>query len=289
MASSDNREKLQSMLEACENQKSDLINQKRILRKKRENCYGIFLEDLKKEMDSLPNNKRLQDYLERTATKELNFLYNSINIMPGNNQKGQLSQYQLLLFDDNIRRLCLKHNLTSESAFLEMLSKYGYDNVIHPILENAEFLRAMEKVTKLACLDEIFQDLTNILNYQGSYVTYRYVKNYLRNVLNTDVSKPDDELVYKDYDQKLSYVLRNLSNIASHLLEIRNQIPNSRISVCNLRLSRVAKRLKRSNITDDQRIFASSIAFGTTLEKLKDENYEDAESLIYVPHQRILK
>ena len=281
----DSKEKLLQLMIQYEAEKSDLMYKRQELRHAKDLLYGQIVEALKKGIDLNPNNERLQQYLETAKIDNLNFLYRSLNYMAGNNQKGSLSYYALLLLDDNIKNICLNYNITTESE----LFKIFWNQHSHPIFKNLEFNIAMLRAKKLAYLDEIFKNVNNILNYQGAYTAFCYVKDYLKQVLIDGNPQSDNELVFKDYDQKLEIVLANLPHIASYLLGVREQIPYSRIAICNQGLSRMARKLVVTNITYEQKVFANGIAFGTTLEKLKDENYEDAKKLIFIPHQKILK
>lgn len=118
-------------------------------------------------------------------------------------------------------------------------------------------------------------------NYQSTYAVYQYVKGYLKEILKEELPQTDSELVYKDYNQKLEIVLANLSNIASYLLDVREQIPNSRSVLCNQVLSRTVRKKVGTSIFTNRSIFAKGITFGTTLDKLQAGNYENAKSLIF--------
>lgn len=262
-----------------------LANNKENLTQKKREIYGQVIESIKGKIDYSPNNDRLQKYLESTSITNFVFLFRSLNYMAGNNQLGSLSLHQLLLLDEEVKNIALKYNVTSENIFWKIF----YNNRNHPFLENAKVKEAMTKVTRLAFLDEIFKNIDNILNYQGAYTVYQYVKRYLKESLKEGIPQSDQELVYKDYNEKLEIILANLSNVASYFLDIRNQIPNSRLALCNHSLFKMSRKLAGTNITFEQNVFASGIAFGTTLEKLKDGNYEDAEKLIFIPHQKVLK
>lgn len=184
----------------------------------------------------------MQNYLEVTYIREFEFLYRSLIYMPGNNQKGKLSFQGLLILDNVVKNIGLEYNITSESSLFKIFCDYYYYHISHPFLENDKVRETMEKATKLAYLDEIFKNIDNILNYQGTYTVYSYIKSVLKEVLKDEVSQTDKELVYKDYNQKLELVLANLSNIASYLLNIREKIPNSRLALCNQGLSKVARK-----------------------------------------------
>lgn len=272
-----------------EQEKLKLSNKREALVQKKEEIYSHVIENLKRGIDFEPNNERLQKYLETTYIRNFEFLFRSLNYMAGNNQKGSLSYYELLLLDDEAKKIGLEYDITSSSEIWNLFCDYYFSHKPHPFFENAHVREMMERVRKLAYLDEVFKDIDNILNYQGAYTVYQYVKRYLKEVFGTEASQSDDELVFKDYDQKLELVLANLSNIASYLLDIREQIPNSRLAICNQGLTRTAKKVAGTGISFEQNVFAKGIAFGTTLEKLKSENYEDAKQLIFLPHQKILK
>lgn len=272
-----------------EQEKLKLFDKKEALIQKKKEIYKQVIENIKGEIDSSPNNERLQKYLEVTYIREFEFLDRSLFYMPGNNQKGRLDFQELLLLDEDVKSIGLEYNITSGSDLFKIFCDYDYYHISHPFLENNKVRETMEKARKLAYLDEIFKNIDNILNYQGTYTVYSYVKRYLKEVLKDEMPQTDKELIYKDYNQKLELVLANLSNIASYLLGIREQIPSSRLALCNQGLSRTARKISGTSISFDQNIFAKGIAFGTTLEKLKDGNYEDAKRLIFLPHQKILK
>ena len=240
-------------------------------------------------MDASPSNPRLEKYLESTKTQKFDFLYRSIYFTSSNNQKGNLSFHDLLLLDEEVKKIGLEYGITSNEKLWKILCDYNYYQKKHPFLENDKVNEVMLKVPTLAYLDEIFKNINNVLAYQGSYTVYQYVKSYLKEVLKEGLPQTDDELIHQDFDQKLEIVLSNLSSIASYLLNIRNQIPNSKLAICNHGLSRTARKIEGTGISQDQKVFAKGIAFGTTLEKLQSGNYEDAKSLIFIPHQNIFK
>lgn len=256
---------------------------------KKKKVYKQIIEVLKSEIDYSPNSERLQNYLETAHIRDFNFLYRSLLYMPGNNMQGRLTFEELLLLDEYVKGRCLEYNIASRRALYEIFCDYNDYHRVHPLLEDGNVWQVMKRSTTLIYLDDIFKNIDNVLNYQGSYTVYRYVKRYLKAVLKEDFLQTDEELIYKDYDQKLELVFRHLADISSYLLEKREEIPAARLAICNSGLSRMARKSARTGITFNQNVFAKGIAFGTTLEKLKDENYEDAESLIFLPHQKILK
>lgn len=272
-----------------EQEKLKLSDKKEALKQKKQDLHNQIIENIKGETESLTNNARIQKYLETTKTQDINFLNRSLQFMAGNNQHGSLNIYELLLLDEEVKQIASEYNITSKSEIFKIFCDYNFYHRSHPFLENERVQEVMLKVPTLAYLDEIFKNIDNVLAYQGAYTVYQYVKRYLCEVLEEGNPQTDKELVYKNYGKKIEFVLYNLSEIAAYLLEVREQIPDSRLAICNHGLSRTAKKLKGTGISFEQKVFAQGIAFGTTLEKLQDGNYEDAESLIYIPHQKLLK
>lgn len=289
MERNDNIKELLELREAYSQEKEKMSDIRGALAKKKKEIYTQVIEHLQREIDTSPNTPRLQKYLESTKTQKFDFLYRSIHFISSNNQKGNLSFHDLLLLDEEVKKIGLEYGITSKEKLWEILCDYNYYHKKHPFLENDKVNEVMLKVPTLAYLDEIFKNINNVLAYQGSYTVFQYVKAYLKEVLKEGLPQTDDDLINQDFDQKLEIVLSNLSSVASYLLNIRNQIPNLKLAICNHGLSRTARKIEGTGISQDQRVFAKGIAFGTTLEKLQNGNYEDAKSLIFLPHQKIFR
>lgn len=285
----DTNEQLLKLRSDYEQERFNLFNKREALIQRKKEIYSQVIESIKGSIDTSTNNERLQKYLEVTSLREFEFLFRSLLYMPGNNQKGSLSFQELLLLDDDVRSIALEYDITSKSRLLKIICDYDFYHRSHPFLENDKVKETIKRASKLAYLDEMFKNIDNVLNYQGTYTVYSYVKRVLKEALRDEISQSDKEIIYKDYNQKLDLVLDNLSGIASYLLNIREQIPNSRLALCNSGLSKVARKEPETGITFNQNIFASGIALGTTLEKLEAGNYEDAKRLIFIPHQNLLK
>ena len=268
--------------------KAHLTAKKEALVQKKEEIYNQIATTIASEINETSNNKRLQEYLASTKISQINFLDRSLNFMTGNNVAGYLTFGELLLLNDEVRNIGLECGVTSKN-FFKIICDYSFYKKEHPFLQNEKVKEMIAKVQTLAYLDEIFKDINNILNYQGSFVVYQYVKRYLSEVLKEDSILSDYDLIYKDYNEKVEFVKSNLIPISSYLLEIRNQIPNSRLALCNPSLTRMVRKKAGTAITFEQNVFANGIAFGTTFEKLQSNNFEDSKSLIYIPHQNILK
>lgn len=266
-----------------------LFNEKETLIQRKKEIYRLVVDIIKRNMNISNNDARLQKYLEKTSIKEFGFLFRGLVNSSSSNQKGSLAFQELLLLDNDVRNIALEHNIVSGNKLFKILSDYNFYHISHPFLENDKVKEIMKRASKLAYLDELFKDINNVLNYQGSYTVYSYLKGVLKELLKDGNPHTDRELIYNDYNQKLDFVLGNLSCIASYLLDLREQIPESRLALCNAGLSKVARKEAGTSITFNQKIFASAIAFGTTLERLEERNYEDAKGLIFIPHQKLLK
>lgn len=223
------------------------------------------------------NSDRLQKYLDTTNISNIKFLNNSLE-EKGNNKNGPLSIDSRVLLDKNAEKIGKDYKIDSQK-----LSSYRILNHYHPIFNNDAISEAYKKAQFLSYLDEIFKDKDNCMNYLGAYTVFKYVKNYLENVLQSDDSKSDNELIYQDYEKKVEIVTENLVSIANELLFLRNSIPGSRISVNNSILLKTAHKKVDTQITHRQKNLIEAIAFGTSLEKLESKNYEDAKQLVFLP------
>lgn len=239
-----------------------------------------------KEIDTLLEKKsglsRLQNYLERVSFSNIRFLYNSL-LYTRDNFNGPLTRDRLFWLSKEGKKLAQDYQITSLSY---VLNNPECKEKKQSLLENDSFNDLWKRTMTLAYLDEIFQDPANCISYQGSYVTFQYVKSYLEKVLKEDSPKSDDELIFQDYTKKISIVTENIVPIANELLKVRNSIPGSRLSNLNMALSKIAHKKEGSSITKRQRLFIETIAYGTTLEKLKSGDYSDAKQLIYLPYQK---
>ena len=86
----------------------------------------------------------------------------------------------------------------------------------------------------------------------------------------------------KDYKERQELVKISIRNISKELLNLRLQVPNSRLSVANQGLNRTANKIGEQ-VTYNQKLFIQALAFGMSLEDLQKKNYEGAKRLLYVP------
>lgn len=227
-----------------------------VLKKKKEEALNniIINEKFINKMDNIPNSERLNNYLEKTYINDIDFLFRCLNYTSGNRSLP-------------LDRICILNEQTTN-------------------IKNKDELR--KRCMTLAGLDDIFKNNRNIYFYEGAYNTFKYIKTYLRKVLIDDDSKSDEELIYKNIDLKTKIVTENLKEIANELLELRNSIPYSRLSIINSSLYKTANKKTGCEITINEQTLIDCIAFGSTLEELEKGNYEEAKQLIYIPHEKIV-
>ncbi len=139
---------------------------------------------------------------------------------------------------------------------------------------------------RLKKVDDIFKNNSSLQGELiGPYNMLNYIKDYIYSLLkqNPNIDRED---VFKDYSEKKELVNLRLRDISSYLLEIRNGT-NLKLCICNLSLSKNAEKVSKYN-TADQDLFIDTLAFGTTLEKIKNRNYEDYQKLFYLPQGKKL-
>lgn len=139
---------------------------------------------------------------------------------------------------------------------------------------------------RLKKVDDIFKNNPTLQGELiGPYNMLNYIKDYIYSLLkqNPNIDRED---VFKDYSEKKELVNLRLRDISSYLLEIRNGT-NLKLCICNLSLSKNAEKVSKYN-TADQDLFIDTLAFGTTLEKIENRNYEDYQKLFYLPQGKKL-
>ena len=128
----------------------------------------------------------------------------------------------------------------------------------------------------------------NISCYEGVYNTLNYMRSSICRTLHDGIKLESKEDLFKDYDEKFELASRSIKEIANELFELKNQIPNSRISIANQALSRMVQKTGKS-ITSRQKQFIDAVAFGSSLENLKNKDYSEAKRLLFVPQSNINK
>lgn len=132
----------------------------------------------------------------------------------------------------------------------------------------------------LSIFEKFFSEENLQNRYKRSFNIYNYIKSYIYQCLRSE-SSVDRETIFKDYGLKQLIVERKLQEIAAYLMEMRGN-GDLKCSVANAGLSRTAKKVS-GKVTFYQKRLIEAVAFGTTLEKLENGNYEDSKKLIYLP------
>lgn len=233
--------------------------------------------------------ERVNKYLHNTNYSDIPFLDYNMRVDRSFNNKGHLSHTKLVFLDEEMKKLVENYGITNKRQLFDIILDYQLHKKVHPILQDKNFIAAWNKSYTLGYLDKIFQNNQNQLDYEGTYATFQYTKKHIEQRLSvvTEENENTDELVWKNFDKKKIIVTENIASIAHYVLIQRNQIPGARVFINNGGLSKTAKKKKGSTITFAQERLAEAIAFGTTLEKLTQQNYEDAKQLIYVPKNSI--
>ena len=125
----------------------------------------------------------------------------------------------------------------------------------------------------LAELDEFFHDDLNVYNYEGAYNTLNFIKNRFYAV--------GSDSVFLDFDAKKEMCRLRLGDIAKYILDIKSGT-KLKLSIGEVGLVRTMNSGYKSN-RPYQNTMVEAFAFGTDLNKLKDENYEDCKRLLYLP------
>ena len=227
--------------------------------------------------------ERVTKYLYSTDISDISFLDYNMRIEKSFNNKGCIHNTQLLFFDEEMKYLIQSYGINNERELFYTMIDYQFKKKGHPIMQDEKFIMAWNKANTLGHLDKIFQSEQNRLDYQGTYAAFQYVKKHIWERLSITTEEKEDELVWKNFDKKKILVTENLAPIADYVLIHRNQIPKARIFINNGGLSRMAQKKTGRPPTYVQERFIDAIAFGTTLEKLQQQNYEDSKQLIYLP------
>lgn len=172
-------------------------------------------------------------------------------------------------------------------AITDYGNNYGIDFRYHPDPTVAKIYR--ESHNHIRILDNLFEEKSSLIYYyEGIHNTLNYMKTYMSTMLNSGQNIETKADLFLDFEEKKKLITTNFKSIAEYLLHVRNQVPNSRLSVNNHVLVKNANK-RSGNVTHRQSLFISAIAFGSTLEKLKEENYEEATRLLFVPQCKMLK
>ena len=230
----------------------------------------IFNSDSVPNYDSQLENK-CNKVLKNILVNELPFLLESMR-SPKNTMFSD--------FCDMERYYKSQVKLNDDLRLFLRLSSYLYfyykDNkIIYP-----------GEALKLKKVDDIFKN-NPILQEEliGPYNMLNYIKNYIYFLLkqNPNIYRKD---VFKDYSEKKELVSLRLGDISAYLSEIKNGT-NLKLCIFNNALSKSVNKVREKN-TMSQSLFIDALAFGTTLEKIENRDYEDYQKLFYLPQGKKL-
>ncbi len=204
-------------------------------------------------------------------------------------------------YDENLEDRCLHilENMTMEKFLFLTRSFYEKGNKIFNLMGPAlDYLsdcfemsvystaRVLQNPNycgfgiSLSSFEKFFSEEYMVKNYNNTFNIYNYIKSYIYQCLSNDKESTSKD-IFKDYSLKQFVVERDLQRVANYLYQLRGN-GDLRCSVANAGLSRTAKKVS-GEVTFHQRRLIEAVAFGTTLEKLNNRNYEDSKKLIYLP------
>ena len=249
------------------------------------NFSSYKLEDLVNMKKILENEELQKQLLREIELRE--------------NQTISIEQYasnRLPEFYEEYKDQCLK--LLSELSFTELnflihSARYsagnnlgGYEEVVIGL---REYIITNQYPTVVKTIDDYFIEKPEMIYFcEGVYNTLNYIKTAISVALNSKKGIEAKKDLFFDFDEKKELVTKNLKDISKHLFQLRQSVPNSRLCVVNQSLIKNTTKYGVT-ITKSQDKFISSIAFGSTLEKLKEGNYEETERLLFVPQCKMVK
>lgn len=262
--------------------------------------YKIFnylnLDDLHELRETIAN-----DEMRKYLIEYIDVVINSRRQKNGRNEvySNDFIPYYNDLYEEKCLNLLSKINLKQVSFLIRSfrekgnngVSLYKDDIVLHFLGEclnikeyDVDWILFYPSIYgsdySIVGLEKFFKSKDFKLKYNMTYNLYNYVKSYIYQCLmiNKDC---DVSFIFKDFRQKLMIARDDIGKIAAYLYELRESGDNLKCSVSNAGLKRTAQRKSRGSLTDSQSRLAEAVAFGTTLEKIKKENYEDSKKLIY--------
>lgn len=235
-----------------------------------------LLDKLKSDADELTITDRVRDFYEKSSIEVFPFLYEGMRSVGTNLER--MDYYAILISDKDTEKELQSIGIYSYSDFILRL---GHALTLSD--NKVELLKKIDDSKKIIGLYNFFSNFENVVNHQGAFYTLKYVSDTLNRILVGD--EKDFELINKDMEIKKEILYGNFTELVSYLLEIRNSIENAKVSVCNQGLNRVRNKQNRALTYNEKRLI-EAVAFGTTLDKIKEGNYEDSKGLIFVPYKK---
>lgn len=251
----------------------------------------IYITDEKEEeYESIAKSLKIDD---------LSFFRKLVFEGKGNNL-GSYGYYNFiddarLLFDnEEVRKLAnfygIRRFIDFHEVYISGNTKVGSKQLVNigTELKNSDIVKnALDHIKYFSYLDEFFLNERNIKESEGTYNSYMFIKEYIYQLLNLYPDVTVDEL-FSDFDSKKDLVIEYFQEICTYLYTLRESIPNARLSAFNPKIS-FASKYRHEKLDKTYSLFADMLAFGTTLEKLQNKNFEDYQRIIYVPQRTINK
>lgn len=194
---------------------------------------------------------------------------------------GQLDINELFFFKKSLRDKTNNKGGKFQiynSTLLEIEKKYHIEPKYLTSTINGVFFNNRDtSIIPLEIFNEVFDIPFYVKYYEGIYNTFNYIKNTIYMHLNEDKNNSiSKDILFKDYYQKQCIAYSNLEDIVEYLNSINSECI-LKSSVCDdILINNIKNNLNKS-------VLAEAIAFGTTLEKLESNNYEDSKRLLYLP------
>ena len=240
-------------------------------------------------------NDRYEEIAKNLRISDVMFIPDLVFRGKGNNaglstNLGVIDLNVLLYANKDIQELASIYGIKDENRFsyiffLGSLYDYGEKtNNIYTQLKNNKLVQeTINRANYFSYLDEFFQNQEYVYKCEGSYNSIMYMKEFIYQMLSKD-SNFSFENLFDEKEDKQKLVLEYFQDICKYLYNLRESVPNSRLSAFNNKISYAAKN-EYKILKKHQQQFVDMLAFGTTLEKLENKDYEDFNRLLYVPNR----
>lgn len=249
----------------------------------------IYIIDEKKEQyESIAKNLKIDD---------LSFFRKLIFEGKGNNLGSYgyfnyIDDARLLFANEEVRKLANFYGIKKFIDFHEVyvfgdteIGKKKLVNIGNELKNDDIVKNVLARIKYFSYLDEFFLDDRNIKECEGTYNSYMFIKEYIYQLLNLYPDVTVDDL-FSGLDSKKDLVTQYFQEICIYLYTLRESIPKARLSAFNPKIS-FASKYRHEKLDRDYSLFADMLAFGTTLEKLQNKDFEDYQRIIYVPRGSI--
>lgn len=145
---------------------------------KKENLVRAQLEQKRKDyiLSEEQIKERVNKYLHKTNYSDIAFLDYNMRLDKSFNNKGYLSNTELIFLDEEMKKLVENYGITNKRQLFDIILDYQLHKKVHPILQDKKCIAAWNETYTLGYLDKIFHNDQNRLDYQGTYAAFQYVK-----------------------------------------------------------------------------------------------------------------